>query len=180
MKKILALCLFVFINSSCSQINIKSPPEDFLKESLRAIQEQDYVSFVQLLHPDAISQFTKLINLLRSAELEDERLFSLFSVNTLDEFNSTSDTVLIANFLRYTLAHSSKNESPTISDPTIIGKVNEGDDIIHIVYRNSITANSITISKVQVESLKQSKYGWRLLLKGDLESVLETLSKRLE
>lgn len=141
--KILIISLFVFFNTQYSQINNQSQPEDILIETTTAIQNRDYLIYTKLLHPDAIWQFTKLINLFRSTELDDERVFSLFDVNSLDELISTSDTV-------------------------------------YVVYRYSISVDNISITKIEVESFKQSEFGWRLLLKGDFEAVIEQLLDRYE
>ena len=178
--KILIICLFVFINTSRSQINDQSQPESILKEAIISIQDQDYLGYTKLLHPDAALPLIKLINILRSAGLDDARVLGLFGVNTFDELNSAPDSVLVSNFIQYIFIASQEDKSLNISEPIIIGKINEGIDTVHVVYRYSLTTDNMTITKVQVESLKRSELGWRLLLKGDLESVIELLLKRYE
>ncbi|HYW06205.1 MAG TPA: hypothetical protein VE913_04560 [Longimicrobium sp.] len=65
----------------------------------------------------------------------------------------------------------------TVSAPS--GTVPEGADAVHVVYRMSMTAQGVTVTKMEVLSLQRSGTRWMALPTGDLQGMIQAMSARL-
>ena len=62
----------------------------------------------------------------------------------------------------------------------VIGHVPEGEDLIHVVYRGTVTQGGIKVSKMSVVSLKAKGDDWGMLLTGDIENIAVMLKRQFD
>lgn len=61
----------------------------------------------------------------------------------------------------------------------IIGVLPESPDLAHVVSRNSVTVQGVTVEKMEVLSMKKQGDGWKLLMSGEFKGYASKLKSSL-
>ena len=176
----LVLLLLVINSSTFSQINSNTSPEEISSIAMVALEDHRYEDFASLMHPDALTQMRDFANLILSISGEDKSLLTLFGVKDSTDFHTISDTSIMAKFMEAVM--SKLEDKVKIKDMSlkILGSVMEGADTIHIVTRSNTVMNEISISTMEITSLKQSKYGWRLLIDEQIQGYMTVIRTMID
>jgi hypothetical protein len=65
------------------------------------------------------------------------------------------------------------------SEYQVLGHVDEGGNITHVVFRATLRRGQSELTKMSVLSLKRDGEGWKVLLTDDLENLIKGLGQRL-
>lgn len=170
--KYLVFFFLVLFSSSYPQINPNSTPEEVSTIALTALEEKQYFEFASLMHPDALIKIRDFANLTVSAFGSEIEVLNLFGVKDVAQFQSESDTLIMANFMRAVMKQVDDKMKIQDMDLKILGSVMEGADTIHIVTRSKVVVKEFTVSTMDISSLKRSSAGWRMLLGEEVEALM--------
>jgi hypothetical protein len=158
-----------------------SSPESVVQGYLRALKSGQYLAVAEFMHPEALAKFrTMILPLVEESAGGDptESLLPLFrGVSDIAALKKLSHAEFFAAFFGgLTDANPGIKEALSSGSLTLtpIGSVPEGD-IIHVVCRTSAAVEGISVSKMEVVSLRRSTDSWRVLLSGEMEGIVQAL-----
>jgi len=159
----------------------QEPPEDVAMQYLALMRERDWAGIARLTHPDAMAELRYLLDPLFTStrpEADDFRL-QLLGIRTATEAQALSDTTAFINFLE-----AMGERVPAIDDVLRravvepIGHLMRGDTAF-VVYRSTITVETMPVSTLAVLPLLRAGATWRGLLTGDFSSLATALRQAL-
>jgi hypothetical protein len=65
------------------------------------------------------------------------------------------------------------------STNTILGRVDEGPDLVHIVFRSRTKLEGVDVNEVDLISFKKQDSNWRALLTSDMEDMLNRFAEEM-
>ena len=158
-------------------------PEAVATRALTALKESRIADFAKTMHPEALKQLkATLLEVVAEAEKQervDEVLTIFKNVNSADDLRKLDDVAFFTAFFEGVM-----QLQPRIRDALqgttldVIGHVPEGPDVIHVVYRGTVTQGDVKVSKMSVMSLKSHGDDWGMLLTGDIEGMAAMLKRQ--
>ena len=147
-------------------------PQQVTSRFVAAMRAGDWNGMAVLMHPDALRQMRQLLAALFEAPNADEMRQQLLGVTTLAEARAMSDTAVFAAVMRV-MGERDPGLAAVLrsAQVEILGRVDEGRDTTHVVYRMAMTIEGTPITRMDVMTLARSPHGWRGLLKGDLTAL---------
>lgn len=155
-------------------------PEAVAARAMVALKENRIADFARAMHPDALKQLkSTLLAVLDAAEKKErvDEVVRLFKgAESAADIRKLDDVAFLAAFFEGGMERQPRIRN-AVRDMTfdVIGHVSEGADVIHVVYRGTVTQGGIKISKMSVMSLKPHGDDWGMLLSGDIESMATIL-----
>jgi len=166
----LAFISLVFLGCDNQQ---SSDYERITLNYLRYFYDYDWEKLSALVHPESIQEFRDLLittnKSLDSLELNkkgntdtDTLLNYLRNTN----INNVDPNMFLGHFMELALPSKLMKLSGTKLTPqiTCLGYVNDGSDTIHVVYKTKVLRNDVSVSGVDILSLKKYNDEWRVLL----------------
>ena len=149
-----------------------------LNASMEQFKLGNWSGFSEYVHPDALEEFkNSMWDVMEYLAGQDTtpgsdsylEMFGLKKVNgtlvepTAKEFFDNTFKGISQLVPMFTEAMSS-----TTYD--ILGNVQEGDTLVHVVTRSTATMMGTTITKMEIASLKKSGDSWKMLLSAEFEN----------
>lgn len=158
-------------------------PETFARQALDALKEDRLDDFAKAMHPDALKRLkTLLVSIVDGAasQGQERQVLVLFSgVSTADDLKKLDDVQFFVAFYRGLVRlRPEMKQALGGADVQILGHVLEGQDTAHVVYRMTVTAESLKITKLNVLSMQKTESGWAMSQSGDIEGMAEALKRR--
>ena len=182
----LACVLVLFLASAAGVQGQTNPaaggksPEAVAARALSALKENRIADFARAMHPDALKQLrSTLLGVVDAAEKKErvDEVLSLFKdVESAADLRKLDDVAFFTAFFEGAM-----DKQPRLRNAfrgmtlDVIGHVSEGADVIHVVYRGTVTQGGIKVSKMSVMSLKADGDDWGMLLTGDIENTAAIL-----
>lgn len=181
------LCAFLFLLSisavfaRAAEPRSSASPESVVKSYLEALKSGQYLAVAELMHPEALEKFRgMMLPLAEEAAGTDEAasLLVLFrGVSDVAALKKLSPAEFFAAFFGgITDANPMLKDALASGSMSPIGSVPEGD-MLHMVCRTSVSVEEISLTKMEVISLRQSQGSWRVLLSGEMEGIVQALRK---
>lgn len=158
-------------------------PEAVATRALAALKENRIADFAKSMHPEALKQLkVTLLEIVTEAEKQervDEVLTIFKNVKSADDLRKLDDVAFFTAFFEGVM-----QLQPRVRDALrgttldVIGHVPEGLDVIHVVYRGTVTQGDVKVSKMSVMSLKAHGDDWGMLLTGDIEGMAAMLKRQ--
>jgi hypothetical protein len=158
-------------------------PEAVAARALSALKENRIADFARAMHPEALKQLrSTLLAVVDAAEKKArvEEALSIFKdVGSAAELRKLDDVAFFTAFFEGVM-----EMQPRLRDAfrgmtlDVIGHVPEGADVIHVVYRGTVTQGEAKVSKMSVMSLKANGDDWGMLLTGDIENMAAMLKRQ--
>jgi len=183
------LCAIVVAHLSLTEAAGQDPkrtgkpetPEAVAARAVDAMREGRIDDFVKLMHPTAVADFKKMMmGIIEMAHKrgEAEELQELFGGGTPEELSKLDDFEFFATFYKNVLAEQPDFKAMAKgAKTTILGHVMEGKDVAHVVHRMTVTTEDLALKKMDVISLRRTKDGWGMLLKSDIEGMIQNLEQ---
>lgn len=187
-SSILCMLALLFVLAGCGPGQTQAPsskksPEEVATRALTALKENRIADFAKTMHPEALKQLkATLLEVVDEAEKQervDEVLTIFKNVKSADDLRKLDDVAFFTAFFEGVL-----QLQPRIRDAlqgttlNVIGHVPEGPDVIHVVYRGTVTQGEVKVSKMSVMSLKANGDDWGMLLTGDIEGMAAMLKRQ--
>lgn len=155
------------------------------QQALTALKEDRIADFAAAMHPDALKQLkSTLLAVLDAAEKEDrgDVVLGIFKdAGSAEELRKLDDIAFFTAFFEGVMGLQPRMRD-AFRDMKIetIGQVQEGPDVVHVVYRGTVMQDDVAVSKMSVMSLKSTPSGWGMLLSGDMEAMASMLKRQFE
>jgi hypothetical protein len=157
-----------------------------VSEALDAVKAAQWQKFAGLMHPDALRDLKQTFApALEAADADSDELRQVMRFfgkpKDVKELLALPPDKFFARFLEGTMESVPRlRKVLSGSEFQMIGTVYEKDGTAHVVYRGRIKVNEVTVSKVDVISLKQDGESWRMLLSGDFKALADQLRGALK
>lgn len=178
------LVLTSAIHSQDNPAEVKRP-EAVATRALIALKENRIQDFGREMHPESLKQLkSTLLAVVDTAEKKGrvkEALGIFKDVNSASDLRQLDDVAFFTAFFVGVM-----EMQPRLRDAfrgmtlDVIGHVPEGADLIHVVYRGTVTQGGIKVSKMSVVSLKAKGDDWGMLLTGDIENIAVMLKRQFD
>lgn len=138
-----------------------------------------------LMHPEALASFRGMLQPVveladSGAEGTNEMLQMFEGVTSLAQLRKLSDAKFFSSFFAgITALQPDLLEVLKDAETEVLGHVEEGDDLAHVVYRMVLNIGT-TMHKTEVVSLRRTKGGWGVLLSGEIEGMAESIRQSVE
>lgn len=154
-------------------------PESVVLGYMEALKSGQYLKGAELMHPEALEKFRGMLLPIveeTAAGGAEESFLPLFrGVSDLAALKKLSPAEFFAAFFGGIV-----DNAPGIAEGlssgsiTPLGSVPEGD-ILHFVCRTSVTMQGLSLTEMEVVSLKRSQGNWRVLISGKMEGIAQAL-----
>lgn len=175
--------LTCFVHAQAKPAFGEKSPEAMAARALAALKENRIADFASAMHPDALKQLkSTLLPVVDAAEKKgrvDEALSIFKNVESTADLRKLDDVAFFTAFFEGMM-----KLQPRLRDAfrgmtlEVIGHVAEGQDVIHVVYRGTVTQGDLKMSKMSVMSLKANGDEWGMLLTGDIEGMAAVLKRQ--
>jgi hypothetical protein len=154
------------------------PAEAVASAAMESTRRGDWAGFAHSMHPEALTRAKELFRPVVAADESGRAGRLFFGVSTVKQYDAMSDS----SAFRALMEHLVKNlpafaEAMKTADFKILGKVDEGGNLVHVVYRADASAEDLTVTRTSVMSLRKYHGEWRLLLTGNIEGLAARLSQ---
>jgi hypothetical protein len=159
----------------------QTTPEAAASEYLRVMKRADWDGTAALMHPAALDELKGFLSVMAASDSTGRLLGPLFGVPNAAQFEALSGQQVYTRLLQMLV-----RTAPEVlgalrdMDTQVLGSVQEGPDVAHVVYRLTTRAGGVTSSKVEVASFRRSGDRWMGLLSSDLRGVAQSLSTALQ
>ncbi|MDX2042558.1 MAG: hypothetical protein SF097_15160 [Acidobacteriota bacterium] len=166
--------------SALAQTQSPETPEAVAKAYFAAMQASDWDKCADLLHPEALGSMKRTFAKIINADVSGGAAKTIFGLKTNEEFASLSGATIFERLLNFMSGASPEMKTVlAASKTTVLGKVTEGIDLVHVVYRTQIKMSGAEISEVELMSFKKHGTTWRGLLTADMEEMVTNLAEGL-
>jgi hypothetical protein len=165
-----------------------APPEEVAHTYIRAFAELEINAVADTLHPAALEKFKELLvaiaDALEAAPAErkapPKMLSALFGEEGPQAIKTRPARDSFVRFMsNLTTFVPQLREMTAGSEYQIIGHVDEGANVTHVVFRATLRRGEAQVTKMEVLSLKLDGTAWKVLLTDDLESLVRGFGKQL-
>lgn len=148
-------------------------PEQVYQQYFTTIKQQGVVAATDFIHPDELARFKQMLSPI--FEVGDQKTKDGLAQAVFGKTATPASvqTMSPADFLRgFMRLSDQENKSKQISlgDTKVIGSVKEGD-IVHLVTRHSAGTAGVSMTELEVVSMKPYGNSWKLLMSGKLEGI---------
>ncbi len=179
-KSILTLItLFVIAGAGYAQA-ARETPEAVAKAYFAAMKEGDWAKLAGLMSPEALASVKDVFAGVIDADKKGEAARSIFGLKSGAEYAQLGETAVFERVMSFIV--NSVPEMKTVlasSTTSILGKVDEGSDLTHVVFRTRIKAPDSEVDEVDLISLKKRGETWRALLTAELEELIMDLAEEM-
>ncbi|MGI9626965.1 MAG: hypothetical protein ACR2QM_09030 [Longimicrobiales bacterium] len=151
----------------------QGPPEVVAERFFHHLGRLEWQELSGVLHPAVLADFDLIAHQLVASSRGDAVLAELYDV-PLSTLEGWSDAVTFARSMAGLTQYArGLMESQVMTDVELLGKVNEGDRVSHVLYREVTDHMGVQTDGVSVLSLELAPEGWRVTANAELE-VLKT------
>ncbi len=166
--------------SALAQTQSPETPESVAKAYFAAMQASDWDKCADLLHPEALGSMKRTFAKIINADVSGGAAKTIFGLKTNEEFASLSGATIFERLMNFMAGASPEMKTVlAASKTTVLGKVTEGIELVHVVYRTQIKMSGAEISEVELMSFKKHGTTWRGLLTADMEEMVTNLAEGL-
>jgi hypothetical protein len=155
-------------------------PESAAKTYFAAMQAADWAKCASLMHPEALASVKRTLATIINADKTGDAAKTIFKLKSSEEFSQLSDTAIFERLMDFiTGVAPDMKTALSSSTNTILGKVDEGPDLAHIVFRSRSKLEGEEVNEVDLISFKKQGSTWRALLTADMEGMLSQFADEM-
>ena len=187
MMKPLFFSLFVALGIS-SFCHGSETPEEVAHTYIRALADSRLNLVADEMHPAALERFKAVLSgiaqAITSAPAErkpsPKLVSALFGDGGVESVKETPPREAFVRFMsNLTTFLPQIREMSAGTEHEIIGHVDEGGNITHVVFRATLKRGNTELTKMDVLSLKRDGEDWKVLLTDDMEGLILNLGQQL-
>ena len=177
LKAAFVICLTLTLTASAFSQAAESP-EAVAKSYFAAMQAGNWDKCASLLHTEALGSMKRTFAAIIKADESGGAAKTIFGLKSKEEFAQLSEASVFERLMNFiTGAVPEMKSALASSTTTIFGKVNEGTDLAHVVYRTQIKMSGAEASQVELISFKKQGTAWRGLLTADMEEMVSKFAE---
>jgi ABC-type transporter MlaC component len=193
-KKV-ALCFSIIVSlalisrapSFAQEAETNLSPDEVVRQSFDALSSLDVEKYASFMHPDEIKKIQERIwpslEHAVSTDTTGQAQQLLMMLNLQSDSAGITDVdaqQFFANLMNMLLQLSpGMMESYQSSTSEIIGDVPEGDTLRHVVSRVTSTTQGLTMTRMDVTTVRKYKGGWKLVPSGEMQGLAMQMERRL-
>ena len=155
-------------------------PEAVAGALFSRMQGGDMRGAAELFDPAALKEFHDMlgpvVEMLADDGAASPAIGSLFGDASPKQLKSASDAEFFAAMLGGILGRSGVK----LESQQVIGSIAEGPDLRHVVTRNTASGMGLTITEMEVVSLRRVDGAWRALLSGQMKGMADAIRRGVE
>ena len=163
-------------------------PESVAKRQIEAMRTLNWELVARYTHPKALEQMHSLFmpvaiagSSAKDNPAAEEMMRIVFGGKTANELAAVSPTAFFKIVMSgISGATPDFKNAMTGMDVQILGHVNEGENLAHVLYRLSRSLPDGTATKIAVTTVERDGDTWKALLNADMENVARAISARLQ
>lgn len=173
----IGVLLFLHAATGFGQV---TPPESIIDSAAARLAVQDWPGYAACMHPSALQEFAFYVLKITQIRMQTggggDEFDSIFGRPTVEEVKAASPEVLLANFLRSSVAAAPEFAQVLLQGKTKpLGVVDEGDQLKHAVVRQSYQFGDTVIDRVEVITLQKDGERWKMHLPPAIVTFLDEL-----
>jgi hypothetical protein len=164
-------------------------PETVARGYMEAMRAGDMEQVVTYMHPSALEKFkgilTEVAEIVAAADpaADPKRTTALKMIFGAEGPESVKTAEAKDVFVRFmtnlTAGIPRMREMLANVSYEFVGHVDEGGNQTHVVYRATLETGGAEVTKMEVLTLKREAEEWRVMLTGDIESLVGGLGRQL-
>ena len=152
-----------------------------------AFRQTDWKTYASWMHPEALRRFESILRPAFDVMIQVDS-----AGNPPEEFKFYDSTIKTEEFLsmrpqeffafsmgEITKAVPGLGEALRGSSIEVIGEIQEGDSLVHVVVRTSAEAMGVGMTEVSVLTTRQSEGQYRLMLSGQIEGLATAVARSM-
>ncbi len=175
---IAAVVTLLAVAPVCSAQTAPATPEEVAREMLTLTRAGDWPGYAKLLHPEALVALQRMFHDVVAGDASHEAGRQLFGVADVAAFDALPASEVFQRLMATLTKIPQFAAALASADGVIVGSVPEGADLVHVVFRVSASADSMTFSRVSAMTLRRFEGQWRALLSGNIEGIAAALAGR--
>lgn len=180
LKTAFAFSLIVLLAVSAFAQTTAESPEAAAKAYFAAMQTGNWDKCASLLHPDALASMKRTFAAIIKADDSGGAAKAIFGLKSNDEFDQLNGAAIFERLMNFISgAVPDMKTALASSTTTVLGKVNEGTELVHVVCRSQIKMAGAEASEVEIISFKKSGTTWRALLTSEMEEMVTKFAEGL-
>lgn len=175
------LCVLVLLCNVGFAAAEDGSPEQVAQAYLAAVKSDGMAGATTLMHPEELERFRASLAPVLAIEpgVGVEIRKSLFGPEiTAEGLQRMSAEDFMKGFMGFADQQMKATNTEVVS-MEIVGSVPEGD-VMHLVTRNRVTASGMTLTAMEVVSLKRYGKTWRLMLSGKIDGMAEMIKAQIK
>ena len=181
----LFLFLFIFLPARAAE---EVTPESVAKRQIEAMRALNWELVAKYTHPKALEQMHSLFmpvaiagSTAKDNPAAEEMMRIVFGGKTANELAAATPAAFFKIVMNGIAgATPDFKNAMTNMEVQVLGHVNEGENVAHVIYRLSRALPEGTATKIAVTSVERDGDTWKALLNADLENVARAISARLQ
>ena len=157
---------------------VAAKPEEVAHQMLALTRAGDWTGYAELLHPEALVAFQRMFREIVAGDASHEAGKQLFGVADLAAFDALPASEVFQRMMATLTKIPQFAAALASAEGVIVGSVAEGSDLVHVVFRLSASAESLTFSRVSAMTLRKFDGQWRALLSSNIEGIAAALAAR--
>jgi hypothetical protein len=155
-------------------------PESAAKAYFAALQSADWAKCASLMHREALASMKRTFAAAINADRTGDAAKTIFKLKSGAEFSQLSEATVFERVMDFiTSVEPDMKTAMASSTNTILGRVDEGPDLAHIVFRSRTKMEGEETNEVDLISFKKQDSTWRALLPSDIENMLNSLAEEI-
>jgi hypothetical protein len=155
-------------------------PESAAKAYFAALQSADWGKCASLMHRDALASMKRTFAAAVNADKTGDAAKTIFKLKSGAEYSQLGEATVFERVMDFiTSVEPDMKTAMASSTNTILGRVDEGPDIAHIVFRSRTKMEGEEVNEVDLISFKKQDSVWRALLPSDIENMLNSLAEEI-
>lgn len=155
-------------------------PESAAKAYFAALRSADWAKCASLMHRDALASMKRTFAAAIAADKTGDAAKSIFKLKSVAEYSQLSEATVFERVMDFiTSVEPDMKTVLASSTNTILGRVEESPDLVHIVLRSRTKIGAEEVNEVDLISFKKQDSTWRALLPSDIENMLSSLAEEI-
>lgn len=175
---IVAVAALLAVVPVCSAQTVAATPEEVAREMLTLTRAGDWPGYAKLLHPEALVALQRMFHDVVVGDTSHEAGKQLFGVADVAAFDALPASEVFQRLMATLTRIPQFAAALASAEGVVVGSVPEGADLVHVVFRVSASADSLTFSRVSAMTLRKFEGQWRALLSGNIEGIAAALAGR--
>ena len=155
-------------------------PESVAKAYFAAMQSADWAKCASLMHHDALASMKSTLAAVVNADKTGDAAKTIFKLKSGAEYSQLGEAAVFERLMDFiTSVAPDMKTALAASTNTILGRVDEGPDLVHIVFRSRTKLEGVEVNEVDLISFKKQDSNWRALLTSDMEDMLNRFAEEM-
>lgn len=138
------------------------------------LKNKNFDATTSYFESSQLTEFRKTMSFYKELpnEVQSQMLHHFFGPEaTVETVEQLTDSEFFTSFIVVTFQQLDAVGGLNFEKMEILGQVDEGKDVTHVLTRNKVTAGEVNIEQMEVISLKKINGDWKVLMSGKVKGI---------